>query len=234
MKNILRFLFLFPLVVGCQENTIDPNQLTGKKEIPLTGSDYQLLPEAAQAFEAMYEAALAAGFRIRVVSSYRSYEQQRAIWNRKYQNNQKAGLSPNTNREKIIEYSTLPGTSRHHWGTEIDIVDANIPPEGDVLLSEKFHNGGPYEPLRLWLEAHAADFGFVCAYPNRPNRSGFYYEPWHYSYAPLSVPRYRLFIQLDLKTTLYDSLLEGHKDMTKEFLVSYRQTHIMGIHPDLQ
>ena len=30
--------------------------------------------------------------------------------------------------DKIIEYSTLPGTSRHHWGTDIDIIDAG-PPE---------------------------------------------------------------------------------------------------------
>ena len=234
MKNYIVLFLLFSSYIFSQESSFDPDQLIGKKQISLEGTDYQLLPEAAKAFEAMNKAALAAGFCIRVVSSYRSYERQRAIWNRKYRNNQKEGLSPDVNRQKIIEYSTLPGTSRHHWGSEIDIVDANIPPEGDVLLSEKFHNEGPYEPLRLWLEAHAADFGFICAYPDQPDRSGFYYEPWHYSYAPLSVPLYRSYLKLDLNATLQDSLLSGHKDMTKQFLASYRKTHIMGINPALQ
>ena len=40
--------------------------------------------------------------------------------------------------DKIIEYSTLPGTSRHHWGTDIDIIDAEPPEEGDVLLPKNF------------------------------------------------------------------------------------------------
>ena len=54
--------------------------------------------------------------------------------------------------EKIIEYSTLPGTSRHHWGTDIDLVLGDIEVEGDLLLEEHFHQGGPYEKLRLWME----------------------------------------------------------------------------------
>ena len=61
---------------------------------------------------------------------------------------------------KIIEYSTLPGTSRHHWGTEIDIIDAGPPAEGDVLVSQKFHDQGPYDALRAWMETYAHDYGF--------------------------------------------------------------------------
>ena len=57
--------------------------------------------------------------------------------------------------EKIIEYSTLPGTSRHHWGTDLDIIDADPPEEGDVLLPHKFHDNGPYNTLREWMETYA-------------------------------------------------------------------------------
>ena len=77
------------------------------------------------------------------------------------QANRQAGLSPEENIQKIIEYSTLPGTSRHHWGTEIDIIDGTIQSQGDVLLAEKFHEGGlmnaPYlakkmrQPLDLFV-----------------------------------------------------------------------------------
>lgn len=233
-KALLLFLFI-PISFYSQEKQLfDADQLLGKKKIPLQGNTYQLLPEAAVAFEAMKKAALESGFQIKVVSSFRSYEKQRAIWNRKYRNHVKEGLTPEENRKKIIEYSTLPGTSRHHWGTEIDIVDGSIPPVGDVLETRKFHNGGPYEPLRLWLEKNASTYGFICAYPDLPSRSGFYYEPWHYSFAPLSVPLYRSYLQLSLKEKLKDSLLEGYQDLNKTFLENYRATHIMGIHPQLQ
>ena len=76
---------------------------------------------------------------------------------------------------KIIEYSTLPGTSRHHWGTEIDIIDAGPPEEGDVLLPHKFHDQGPYNTLREWMESHAQDYGFFLPYTQDKKRTGFKY-----------------------------------------------------------
>ncbi len=82
----------------------------------IEGAEYQLLSEVIQAFEKMKKAALLVGIDIKVVSGFRSYERQRAIWNGKYKANRQAGLSPEENIQKIIEYSTLPGTSRHHWG----------------------------------------------------------------------------------------------------------------------
>ena len=50
----------------------------------------------------------------------------------------------------ILRYSAVPGTSRHHWGTEIDITDRNVI-EKHLLNSNKFHNGGPFEPLHNWM-----------------------------------------------------------------------------------
>ena len=117
-----------------------------------------------------------------MVSGFRSYERQRAIWNGKYKANRQAGLSPEENIQKIIEYSTLPGTSRHHWGTEIDIIDGTVQSQGDVLLTEKFHEGGPYEPLRVWLEENTPLDLFVRIQTNS-NAAGFNCEPWHYGYA---------------------------------------------------
>ena len=97
-------------------------------------------------------AALNAGHDIEIVSAYRSYNRQRDIWNRKYLSNEIKGFSPVENINKIIEYSTLPGTSRHHWGTDIDIIDGSVTKDGDVFLTEKFHGDVPYSELRVWLE----------------------------------------------------------------------------------
>lgn len=228
------FLFLIVWSAVGQEQSFDEAQLLGKKNMALEGAEYQLLSEVIQAFEKMKKAALLVGIDIKVVSGFRSYERQRAIWNRKYKANRQAGLSPEENIQKIIEYSTLPGTSRHHWGTEIDIIDGTIESQGDVLLAEKFHEGGPYEPLHIWLEENAATFGFICAYPDQLQRTGFNYEPWHYSYAPLSRPLYRAYLDIDLKRVLTDSDLEGSNYLTKHFLDRYKTSHIMGIHPALK
>ena len=234
--NRISFFFLIASSLCCAQSSpsFETEQLLGKKEISLTGDDYQLLPQAATAFEQMKVAAKKEGLEIKVVSSFRSYQRQRAIWNRKYKANAKAGLSPQKNIQKIIEYSTIPGTSRHHWGTEIDIIDGAIPPEGDVLLTRKFHNSGPYEPLRKWLEAHAQDYGFYCTYPNDSERPGFSYEPWHYSYAPLSQPLYKAYLKLDLQEALSDLDLDGSKYLDQTFLMSYRESHIKGINPVLK
>ena len=78
----------------------ETEQLIGKKEISLAGEGYQLLPQAAAAFKQMKAAAKKKGLEIKVVSSFRSYQRQRAIWNRKYKANAKAGLSPQKNIQK--------------------------------------------------------------------------------------------------------------------------------------
>jgi len=232
----ISFFFMMASFISCAQPSpqFETEQLLGKKEISLAGDGYQLLPQAADAFEQMKAAAKKEGIKIKAVSSFRSYQRQRAIWNRKYKANAKAGLSPQKNIQKIIQYSTIPGTSRHHWGTEIDIVDGAIPPEGDVLLTRKFHNSGPYEPLRKWLEAHAQDYGFICAYPDDSERPGFSYEPWHYSYAPLSQPLYKAYLKLDLKEALSDLDMEGSNHLDQAFLMAYRESHVKGINPALK
>ena len=103
--------------------------------------------------------------KIIIVSSYRSFERQKQIWNKHFSNYKKQEVSDEQAALKIIQYSTIPGTSRHHWGTEIDIIDAKPKMEGDVLLTHKFHDQGPYNELRLWMESNANQYGFYCPTP---------------------------------------------------------------------
>lgn len=216
-----------------QPAEISQKLLLGQGNPKLIGGNTPLLEPVYHAFKSMQNEAAKDGIALSIVSAYRSYDRQKAIWNRKFAANQKAGLSPQDNLTKIIEYSTLPGTSRHHWGTEFDIIDGNVPREGDVLLTEKFHGQGPYAPLRKWMDCHAANYGFLRPYTNNPNRKGFYYEPWHYSFATLAKKYLTAYRKLDLQKALKTDGLLGKTYLNKTFLTRYYEENILGIHPDL-
>ena len=212
---------------------IDPFLLVGKGSPNLVGKNYALLPEADKAFRSMSTAAQKQGIKIKVVSSYRSFERQKSIWNTKFLKFKNQGMQDNAAIRKIIEYSTLPGTSRHHWGTDIDIIDTGPHQHGDVLITKNFHDKGPYNSLREWMEINAQNYGFLLPYNKDENRSGFKYEPWHYSYAPKSIPMLKQYLELDHWELIFSTDLMGGEALGKEFLQSYIKSHVMGIDPSL-
>jgi LAS superfamily LD-carboxypeptidase LdcB len=145
----------------------------------------------------MRRAALADGFDLVPISSFRDFSRQLTIWNAKFSGQKPlldaAGcaldpgeLSPRERIEAILMWSALPGASRHHWGTDIDIADGNAGPPDyrPQLTPEEFAPAGPFAPLAEWLEANAARFGFFR--PFRGVLSGVRPEPWHYSFAPVA------------------------------------------------
>ena len=147
---------------------------------------------------------------------------------RRYLNNQKQGLNPIENINKIIQYSTIPGTSRHHWGTEIDIINENHNIKGDLLLEKNYYNNS-FEALRLWMEKNSYKYGFILPYTKDKKRSGFLYEPWHYSYSKLSIPFLKEYIQLKMIDKIYDPEILGIEMLTKDFLYEYQKKFILGI-----
>ena len=234
-------LKLFPFLVLIMnllfaQNKINFSQdlLMGKEDSKLFNDSIGLLSEAATAFKKMKIAAQKAGFKIEIVSAYRSFNRQKDIWNRKYIANEIKGFSPDENIKKIIEYSTLPGTSRHHWGTDIDIIDGSLPRQGDVLVTEKFHGDGPYAALRIWMEENAAQFGFLRPYSMDFERKGFNYEPWHYSYAPLAIPMLEAYLKMDLNLLLVPENLRGREYITPLFIKKYIDENILGISSNLK
>lgn len=209
------------------------NDLIGKGKIPLEGNGYKLRKEASERFLAMKNAATKAGFTIYSVSSFRSYDRQNGIWTRKYNRYKSQGLSPQQSIEKIIEYSTIPGTSRHHWGTDLDIVDANKKMPSDPLHAKHFEKGGIYYTFKQWLNKNAADFGFYEVYTNDPHRKGFQYEPWHFSYQPLAKLMLDEYKKLDVKTLLQENKLIGSEYFTDEFIERYTTENILDINKKL-
>lgn len=214
-----------------QENDI--LELIGKGKPVLHGKGFSLRKEAYDAFIKMQAAAAKDGISIHVVSSYRNYAHQNRIWERKYKRFTKQGLSPIQAIQKIIAYSTIPGTSRHHWATDIDIIDKNASYSGDVLVPSKFHGDGPFCKLREWLEANANTYGFYIVYTDHPNRKGFKYEPWHYSYAPISKPMLKKYKELDLKKMLQEQKLIGSEHFNEDFINTYINANILDINPIL-
>lgn len=213
-----------------QEVKYSKNQLIGKEHPQLYGDGFKLQKEAYNAFIKMQAAALKVGIQIKVVSSFRSYEHQNRIWQNKYLRYTKNGLTPQQAIAKIIEYSTIPGTSRHHWATDIDIVDSAVKaPSDDVLQAKYFEKGKVYSKLKKWLETHANTFGFYLVYTKDPNRKGFNFEPWHYSYAPLSKPMLQSYLKLDLISIFQKNKLLGSVYLTAEFIKNYKASHVLGI-----
>jgi hypothetical protein len=121
--------------------------------------------------------ALRAGIDLLPYNSFRDFRTQLRIWNSKfsgaiplYDINGKARdftrLSASEVIGCILNWSALPGGSRHHWGTEIDVVDGAVMPPGyqPKLLPEEVAPNGLFLPLHQWLDCHMTEFGFFRPY----------------------------------------------------------------------
>lgn len=212
---------------------ITNQELIGKGKPKLYGDTYKLRKEAHESFLKMKKSALKDGIDLLVVSSYRDFDHQKRIWNRKYKSFTQQGLSKIKAIAKIIKYSTIPGTSRHHWGTDLDIVDGNAKQPKNVLLTHHFEEKGPYFKLKKWLDENANSFGFYLVYTDNPQRKGFKYEPWHYSYKPLSENYLIEFQKIDIIELLKKEKIVGNENFSKKFINKYIKENILDINPEL-
>lgn len=164
---------------------------------PLSPNHF-LQAEAAQAFLAMQQAAKSAGFNLQPASTFRDFDRQRLIWNGKFSGERKVhddhgctldlqGLDDWEKAQAILRWSAMPGASRHHWGTEIDIFDPDLLPDGQKLQLEpwEYQTGGYFQQLTNWLLVNAEQFGFYFPFMDREDKK-IGVEPWHISYFPLA------------------------------------------------
>ncbi|NJD31210.1 MAG: D-alanyl-D-alanine carboxypeptidase family protein, partial [Gammaproteobacteria bacterium] len=175
-------------------------ELTGRARthiVELEGPRCALHFGAVTSFLAMRDAALATGIDLAAASSFRDFDRQLTLWNRKWRGERplldRAGraIDPATlddagRLDAILCWSAVPGGSRHHWGTEIDVVDAAAMPPGYQvqLVPSEYAEGGVFARLDSWLTGNMARFGFYRPYATGSCGAGI--EPWHLSYAPVS------------------------------------------------
>jgi LAS superfamily LD-carboxypeptidase LdcB len=130
------------------------------------------------AFEKMANAAAKDGIPLVILSGTRNFSEQKVIWDRKWKN-----LKTTTKDEigitlKILSSSSMPSTSRHHWGTDFDVNSV----EDSYFLS------GMGKRVYSWLSSNANNYGFCQVYDNKKDtkRTGYEVEKWHWSYMPIS------------------------------------------------
>jgi hypothetical protein len=183
--------------------------LTGQTEdhlvsLPWSGS-VKVHSEIVPALERLGLSARDAGFDLQVASGFRGFERQLGIWNAKARGERAvldecgrpldfSDLTPEQRMFAILRWSALPGASRHHWGTDIDVFALNALPEGYRLqLSVEEHAaGGVLAPFHAWLDGviEGATGGVIgCEGFFRPyvvDGGGVLPERWHLSYAPIA------------------------------------------------
>lgn len=183
--------------------SLEPQQLTGVEQSHLVDlpDGQRLQAEVAAAFQQLQCDAAEAGFELAIASSFRSFRRQLAIWNGKAsgarpvhdargRSVQLSALTPAGQLRAILRYTALPGTSRHHWGTDLDVYDAAAVAAGQsvLLVPEEVAPGGIFDALHGWLDARMAageSHGFYRPYAE--DRGGVAPERWHLSYAPLAL-----------------------------------------------
>jgi LAS superfamily LD-carboxypeptidase LdcB len=194
--------------------------------------------EAVPAFLDMRRAATKEGIDLVPVSSFRDFAAQAAIWNEKFGGRRalfdRAGieldaakLSPEQIVDAILCWSAVPGASRHHWGTEVDVIDrAAVEPGARVRLLPEEYVSGPFARLDRWLTDNQGRFRFFRPYAT--DRGGVAPEPWHLSYAPVSVPALGDLSETVLREALAASELSG-KDIVMARLAQIHERYVASV-----
>lgn len=208
----------------------DPAQHPDFVKIPLKYADREgryLHRETYEAFLKMWEAARQDGVNLKIISATRNFNAQKGIWEAKWTGRRKVGgkdLSqtiPDVAKRayKILEYSSMPGTSRHHWGTDIDL---------NALVNSHFEKGEGLKTYQ-WLTANAAAYGFCQPYSpkgsERPH--GYNEEKWHWSYLPIALP---LTKQAELQ--LKNDMISGFAGAEAASQIDVVQKYVLGINPE--
>ena len=194
---------------------------------------------ALEPFLALKAAAAADGIDLQVASGFRDFAAQLRIWNMKYRGERPLYDGAGNRRDHasldaaqliagILCWSALPGASRHHWGTDIDVVDRAAMPENYRyrLLPEEYAPGGVFHPLNVWLDANLARFEFFRPYAEY--RGGVFPEPWHLSFAPVAATALRLLTPELIGATVREADLMG-KDEVLARLPEIYNTYVANI-----
>ena len=175
----------------------------------------------------MYDTAKSAGIDLQIRSAARNFKYQKGIWERKWRGDTKiengkdasvAYPKPVDRARKILLYSSMPGTSRHHWGTDIDLNQFN----------NEWFQKGQGAILYNWLVENAGRFGFCQPYTKKDNLrpNGYEEERWHWTYMPVAQKLTAL-----AKDSLQNEMISGFKGAETAKDVDMLQNYVLGIHP---
>lgn len=185
--------------------------------------------ETYDAFLKMHSAAQKDGISLKLISATRNFDRQKQIWEAKW-NGQKAvsgkmltkeetSKDPAGSARRIMEWSSMPGTSRHHWGTDVDLNS----------LEPAHWLKGTGAKTYAWMQANASKFGFCQVYCEKGSKrpDGYNEEKWHWSYLPLSVPFTKAY-----KKLVKNEDIKGFSGCESAPLIKSVEHYVLGIAPE--
>ena len=191
-------------------------------------SSLYLRKDTYEAFKKMHAAAKEAGIQLTIRSATRNFQSQKGIWEAKWtgqrilsdgKNAQRDYPDPKERALKILEYSSMPGTSRHHWGTDIDL----------NAFNNRYFASGEGLKVYEWLQANAHQYGFCQPYTAkgalRPN--GYNEEKWHWSYLPVATQ-----LSDQAQAQLKDSEITGFKGAETAAAIEVVKNYVLGINTE--
>ncbi len=197
--------------------------------VELTDGDgsYQMHQEALEAFKAMHAAAARDSIQLTIVSAFRNFDRQKAIWEAKWTGTRLLEWKHKADEKypiaadralAILRYSSMPGTSRHHWGTDIDLNN----------LNNSYFAAGDGLRVYEWLLANAAEFGFCQPYTAKGEArpAGYEEEKWHWSYLPLAKP-----LTDYAKVYLQDTMIAGFAGAEAAPEIEVVRNYVLGVNP---
>lgn len=220
------------------KDTFGINYIMGKFD-PSTHPDFVSIPskfrdekvrylrrDVMEKFAEMADAAAQEGIRLVIRSATRNFDDQKRIWENKWngittlEDGRKASdIADEFLRAKsILLYSSMPGTSRHHWGTDVDI----------NAFENSWFAKGEGARLYAWMELNAAKFGFCQVYgPIHDGRSfGYEEEKWHWSYLPTAQK-----IQAEVSQKMKNEMITGFAGCHKAPVIDMVKVYMLSIDP---
>lgn len=171
---------------------VDGIMIANKTYTLPAGYDPGIKKEAADALAEMQNAAAAEGLSLFVVSGYRSYYSQEAVY---------AGWVSRDGAEQADTYSSRAGHSDHQTGYTFDLNS----------LDQSF----AYTREGIWLAEHCAEFGFIIRYPEgKELYTGYIYEPWHIRY--IGKEKARIITESGLSLEEYYGITSDYADCLAE------------------
>lgn len=197
-------------------------------EAPYAGrKGIYLREETYGAFINMYNAAQREGVELVVVSGVRSFAHQKSLWEAKWfgrvpvegKNMATTVKDPVERARIILKYTAMPGTSRHHWGTDLDLNST----EPDYFESPEGMK------VYAWLCANAGRYGFVQPYTAKGDQRpvGFEEEKWHWTHVHIS----RYYMEAWRNHVTYADILGFAGAATADSL-NIIEDYVLGVNPD--
>ena len=163
-----------PYLVLVNNNLPQADTAAPTLEVADAASGRQLEQQAARAWKAMSAAAGEVGIQLTLVEGYQSPDRQQEAFDARKQTYLDEGMSEEEADSRTAAIVPRPGCNESGTGLAADILSADY---------TEMETGFADTDAFRWLEAYAADYGFILRWPEDCQAvTGMVFEPWHWRY----------------------------------------------------